>query len=191
MDTVSADQMLVRAQGPVWHQKQTKQGSVPQGLRGLDKEATWGKSCADGGIDGHGTFSMTPHQRPMVGICQWRPNSGHEATRRQQEVTTSAGLGSSIFMDSKADDQHLSFDLQNNHHLQRVTVPCKGMDTSESRKKMIRRMLTTNHKKDSKERSTPVEPRQGLVADIFTRERCWMRGEVNNRGRFAAMGLAV
>jgi len=31
---------------------------------------------------------------------------------------------------------------------------------------------------------------QGLMADLFARERCWMRGEANTRWRFAAMGIA-
>jgi hypothetical protein len=32
---------------------------------------------------------------------------------------------------------------------------------------------------------------QGIVKDIFDLERCWMRGEQNNRWLFAAMGLTI
>jgi hypothetical protein len=32
---------------------------------------------------------------------------------------------------------------------------------------------------------------QGLIKNIFELERCWMRGNENNRGLFAAMGVAV
>jgi hypothetical protein len=32
---------------------------------------------------------------------------------------------------------------------------------------------------------------QGLVKDIFELDRCWMRGNSNNRWIFAAMGLTV
>ena len=81
MKKVSADKMMVNANGPVWHQKQTQQGLMPQGWRGLDPEATWGTSWADGWAYGYGTFSLTPHRRPMVGICQWMPNAGHKATQ--------------------------------------------------------------------------------------------------------------
>jgi hypothetical protein len=38
---VSADTMMIPARGPVWHRKQQKQGIIPQGLTGLDTEATW------------------------------------------------------------------------------------------------------------------------------------------------------
>lgn len=65
------------------------------------------------------------------------------------------------------------------------------MDKSESRKNMISHMLTKKNLNDYKERSTTVEPMQGLVADIFELDRCWMRGDTNNRWSFAAMGIAV
>jgi hypothetical protein len=32
---------------------------------------------------------------------------------------------------------------------------------------------------------------QGIVKDIFDLDRCWMRGDENNRWLFAAMGLAI
>jgi hypothetical protein len=183
--------MMVKARGPVWHQKQKKQGIVPKGLQGLDKAATWGKSRADGWVYGHGTFSLTPHQVPIVGLFQWMSNAGNEAKRMEQEVIKYEGLIKKVCMDSKADDQALYFGLKKNYRIQLVTVPRKGMDTSESRKNMIKQMLTKKNKKDYKDRSTTVEPMQGLVANIFALERCWMRGEVSNRWLFAAMGVAV
>lgn len=128
------------ATGPVWHQQQKQQGLMPKGWRGLDREATWGTSRADGWIDGHGSFSLTPHRRPMVGIFQWRPNAGHEAKRMAQAIITDEGMGKKIFMDSQADDQHLYFRLKKDHRLQLVTVPRTGMDTSASRKKMRNHM---------------------------------------------------
>lgn len=182
---------MVKSRGPVWHQKQKKQGIIPKGLTGLDKEATWGKSCADGWIYGHGTFSLTPHKLPIVGIFQWMPNSGNEAKRMEIEIIKYENVIKKVFMDSKADDQKLYFKLKKNYHIQLVTVTRKGMDKSPLRKKMIKEMLTKKNKKDYKERSTTVEPMQGLVANIFELERCWMRGDVNNRWLFAAMGVAV
>ena len=48
MKQVSGDKMMVKAKGPVWHQKQKQPGIIPKGWRGLDREATWGTSHADG-----------------------------------------------------------------------------------------------------------------------------------------------
>jgi hypothetical protein len=183
--------MMVNARGPVWHQQQKKPGLVPTGLQGLDKAATWGQSRADGWVDGHGTFSLTAHQVPMVGLLQWMSKAGHEAQRLEQEVITSEGLSTKVCMDSKADDQALSVGLKHNDRIQLVTVPRQGLDTSAARNNMIKQLLTKQHKQADKDRATTVEPRQGLVATIFALERCWMRGEVSNRWLLAAMGVAV
>ena len=129
--------MMVKAKGPVWHKKQKDQGIVPKKLRGLDKEATWGKSRADGWVYGHGTFSLTPHEMPIVGVFQWMVNSGNEAKRMEAEVVHYAGIIKKIFMDSKADDQKLYFMLKEDHGMQLVTSPRRGMDKSTSRQKMI------------------------------------------------------
>jgi hypothetical protein len=183
--------MMVKCKGPVWHKRQKEQGLVPKRLRGLDKDGTWGKSQTDGWVYGHGTFSLTPHNLPIIGIFQWMPNSGNEAKRMEKEIVKYAGMIKKVFMDSKADDQKLYFGLKKNYKIRLVTSPRKGMDKSESRKKMIKEMLTKRNMKDYKERSVTVEPMQGLVADIFELDRCWMRGNVNNRWIFAAMGIAV
>lgn len=188
---VSADKMMVKAKGPVWHQKQKKQGIVPKGLRGLDKDGTWGKSQAKGWIYGHGTFMLTPLGIPIVGIFQWMPNSGNEAKRMEQEIVKYEGIARKVFMDSKADDCRMYFRLKDDHQIQLVTAPRKGMDKSIERKRMINDMLTERNKEDYKQRSTTVEPMQGLMDDMFELERCWMRGTVNNRWAFAAMGVAV
>jgi hypothetical protein len=130
--------MMIKCKGPVWHKKQKDRGIVPNKLRGLDKDGTWGKSQADGWIYGHGTFSLTPHNLPIVGIFQWMPNSGNEAKRMGKEIVKYAGLIKKVFMDSKADDQKLYFGLKENYKMRLVTAPRKGMDKSASRKKMIK-----------------------------------------------------
>lgn len=48
------DKSLFKAQGPVWHQSDRKAGRVPDKLRGLDKDATWGKSAYQGWVYGYG-----------------------------------------------------------------------------------------------------------------------------------------
>jgi hypothetical protein len=183
--------MMVKARGPVWHQKQKKQGIIPKGLRGIDKEAAWGKSKAKGWIYGHGTFMLTSYKIPIVGIFQWMRNSANEAKRMEQEIITYKNSVKKVFMDSKADDQKLYSRLKKDSKIQLITSPRKGMDKSESRKQYISDMLTNQNKKDYKKRSTTVEPMQGLVNNIFELERCWMRGDSNNRWLFAAMGIAV
>jgi hypothetical protein len=56
---------------------------------------------------------------------------------------------------------------------------------------MIAFMDKPKPKKIYRERSYKVEPMQGLVKGIFELDRCWMRGNSNNRWLFAAMGLTI
>lgn len=183
--------MMVKAKGPVWHKKQKSQGIVPEGLRGLDKEATWGRSGYDGWVYGHGSFCITSYDIPVVGVFKWMPNSGDEAKVMEVEVSRLEGVVKKVFMDSKADDQKLYGRLKHQRGIQLVTVPRKGMDKSESRKQMIQEMLTEQNKNDYRKRSTTVEPMQGVVKEVFELDSCWMRGGASNRWLFAAMGVAL
>lgn len=124
-------------------------------------------------------------------MFQWMPNSGHEAKRMEAEIALYPGRVRKVFMDSKADDCRLYFRLRQEYAIQLVTPPRRGKDKSALRRAMIRAMWTSRNRKEYKQRSVTVEPMQGLVAEIFELDRCWMRGAANNRWLFAAMGVAV
>lgn len=49
---VAADKSLIRARGPKWDQRDRTRGVVPDGLRGVDREAAWGYSEYDGWVYG-------------------------------------------------------------------------------------------------------------------------------------------
>lgn len=182
---------MVKTKGPVWHKKQRQQGIIPEGLRGLDQEATWSYSKADGWVFGHGTFCITTHETPVLGMFKWMPNSAHEAKRLEVEVTKFSPNLRTICMDSKADDQNLYFSLKEQHQLQLLTTQRRGKAKTAKRIKMNKEMAKPKHKKIYKQRSVTVEPMQALVKDIFDLDTCWMRLNVHNRWLFAAMGVAV
>ncbi len=48
------DKSLFKAQGPVWHQSDRQAGRIPEKLRHLDTDATWGKSGYHGWVYGYG-----------------------------------------------------------------------------------------------------------------------------------------
>lgn len=183
--------MMIRARGPVWHQKQKKQGIIPEGLRNLDREATWSYSKADGWIYGHGSFSLVSHDKPVLGLFIWMPNSGHEAKRLGTEIVEFTGLVKTVCMDSKADDQKLYFWLKEDLGIQLLTSPRKRFDKTPRRQQMIAELKTEENRHIYKKRSITVEPMQGLVKDLFDLDRCWMRGNASNRWLYAAMGVAV
>jgi hypothetical protein len=188
---VSADKMMNKAKGPVWHKNQKEHGIIPKGLRGVDKEATWCKSNADGWVYGHGTFSLTSHKHPVLGCYLWMRNSANEAKRMWLETARLKGRVDYIAMDSKADDSDLFREFQRQRKMNMITCCRPNMDKTAVRKKMIAFMKMPKQKKIYRERSYKVEPMQGLVKDIFELDRCWMRGDENNRWLIAAMGLTV
>lgn len=179
------------AKGPVWHKKQKEKGIIPEGLRGLDKEATWGKSNTDGWVYGHGSFSLTSHKVPFLGCFIWMKNSGNEAKRMWLEVSRHKGIIKYAAMDSKADDYALFTELRRQQKMNLVTSCRPNMLTSSHRKKMHKFMMRPKHRQIYKERAYKVEPMQGLVKDIFDLDRCWMRGNDSNRWLFAAMGITI
>ncbi len=52
-DVLVIDGSLFKARGPVWHQSARMQGRVPEKLRNLDQEASWGKSGYHGWVYGY------------------------------------------------------------------------------------------------------------------------------------------
>jgi hypothetical protein len=96
-----------------------------------------------------------------------------------------------IVMDSKADDYALFRELKRQRKMTLLTRCRDNMNKTPERQEMIKYMRLPENQKIIKERSTIVEPMQGLVKEIFELDRCWMRGDQNNRWLFAAMGLAV
>ena len=183
--------MMLKAKGPVWHKKQKEQNIIPKKLHGIDKEATWSKSKASGWVYGHGSFSIVTHGTPILGCFVWMTNSAHEAKRMYQEAGYYKNMLRYLAMDSKADDQSLWKNLKSEYNINLVTTCRTHMNKTIGRQKMIKAMQSLKRRKIYKERSYTVEPMQGLIKDIFELDRCWMRGDANNRWLFAAMGATI
>jgi hypothetical protein len=184
--------MMVKAKGgKVWHKKAKAANEVPEGLTGLDKEATWSYSNTDGWIYGHGTFCLTSHKKSVVGLFIWMPNSASEAKRLGAEIGAFANVLETVCMDSKADDEPLYTHLLKEHGIKLLTVPKKEMDKSERRQLMIAEQMKEENRAIYRQTGVTVEPMQGLIKDLFDLENCWMRGNRSNRWLFAAMGVAV
>jgi hypothetical protein len=127
----------------------------------------------------------------MLGAFKWRRNSGNEAKRMWLETGKLKGRVKTVLMDSKADDQALFREFQRQRGIRLLTTARKGADKSPGRQRMVKILNQRKNKKIYKQRRYTVEPLQGLLKDIFELERCWMRGNRNNRWLFAAMGVAV
>ena len=188
---ISADKMMNRAKGPQWHKKQKDKGIIPKNLRGIDKQATWCKSNADDWVYGHGSFCLTSHKVPLLGCFVWMRNSANEAKRLWLQTAPLKGKIDYVAMDSKADDYDLYREFSRQRKIKLVTYCREHMNKSEKRRQMIADMHQPLYQQIYKQRGYRVEPMQGIVKDIFDLNRCWMRGNDNNRWLFAAMGLAI
>jgi hypothetical protein len=127
----------------------------------------------------------------MLGAFKWMRNSGNEAKRMWLETGKLKGVITTVLMDSKADAKDLFFELRRQREMLLLTTSRKGADKSPARQRMVRVLKQRKNQRLYKQRSYTVEPLQGLIKDIFELERCWMRGNENNRWLFAAMGVAV
>lgn len=182
---------MVKSQGPVWHKKQKDIGVIPKNLRGIDRDGSWSFSMADRWVYGHGTFCITAHEIPVLGMFIHMKNSSNEAKVMGRKIRRFTGLVENVCMDSKADDMALEYSLKQFSKINLITSPRKGMNKTPGRKLFVKRMSSKKFRKIYRKRSVTVEPVQGLIANIFSLDKCWMRGEKNNRWIFAAMGIAV
>ena len=127
-------------------------------------------------------------ERPTL---MWLRNSANEAKRMWLETFHVKDEVDYIAMDSKADDASLFREFKRQRKMNLITSCRANMGKTTPRKKMIAFMSKPKHRKIYRERAYKVEPMQGLVKDIFELDRCWMRGDANNRWLFAAMGLTI
>jgi hypothetical protein len=188
---VSGDKMMHQALGPVGHAKQKAQGLVPKGWRGLDKEATWGKSYSDGWVYGPGSFCVVSHGPWVLGAFQYRRHSAPDAQRLWWETGPLRGVSETVMRDSKAADQALFAALQRQRGMTLLTTPRKHSAHTAERQHLIKVLKRPKNRRLRKQRGQTVEPMQGVVKDIFALERCWMRGQRHTRWLFAAMGVVV
>jgi hypothetical protein len=63
------DKSLFKAQGPVWHQSDRKAERIPEKLRHLDTDASWGKSGYQGWVYGYG-FHLTGNRAGFPKLAQ-------------------------------------------------------------------------------------------------------------------------
>jgi hypothetical protein len=163
MKVVSGDKMMNKAWGPVWHTKHRAQGIIPDGLRGLDQEATWGKSHSDGWVYGHGSFCLVSHDPCVLGAFKYMRNSANEAKRLWLETGHLRGIVRTVIMDGKADDQALFAEFQRQRGMTLLTTPRRNSDHTVERQQMIKILNRPMNRKLRRQRGQTVEPMHSKV----------------------------
>jgi hypothetical protein len=100
----SIDGRMYKSVGPLWHQKQRKQGVIPLGLRNVDEESKWSKSGYRGWIQGYRLVLETLiWSVPIPLYASWNTNDRFEgdifqaAIDEEQIVFVELMLGDSHF----------------------------------------------------------------------------------------------
>jgi hypothetical protein len=74
------DGRMYEAQGPAWHKKDRNNGLVPVGLRNVDTQSKWSKSCYRGWVQGYRLILQgLAFPEPVPIFAAWRPNNEGEA----------------------------------------------------------------------------------------------------------------
>jgi len=81
------DKSLFKAQGPVWHQSDRKEGRIPEKLRKLDTDVTWSKSAYHGWVNGY-AIHMTCNENAFPALVQVETASISESEVFDQKVET-------------------------------------------------------------------------------------------------------
>jgi hypothetical protein len=132
--------MMNKTKGPVLHKKHKNKGYIPNGLRGLDQQATWCESKAGVWFHGHGPFSSTSNKHSVFGCFVWMKNSTNEAKRMWLETFQIYDQLDYLAIDSKADDFDLFRYFKKQRNINLITWCRENMAMSLHRKKMVKFM---------------------------------------------------
>lgn len=65
---LSLDNRMFQAMGNLWHRRDQKKGTIPDGLRNIDRLAGWGKSAYRGWVFGHGLDVLTTTGKIVIPV---------------------------------------------------------------------------------------------------------------------------
>lgn len=147
--------------GPVWHKTDKQAGIIPEGLRGLDKEADWIQSTYHGWVYGykaHVTISTAPTTVRAV-LSAAVTGSACESHILQSHLDDLPPLVNRLLLDAGYDDGQLLADCAQ-HGLQ-VLVPLSkplGKSTSQERRDRAAYLASPEGKVRYQQRACSIEP---------------------------------
>lgn len=101
---VYQDKSFFNAKGPVWHHKDREANRVPEGLRNLDRDATWSKSGYHGWVYGYGLHTTTTAEGfPIMGIADTASVSEKAVLDRKKEKLLQRNIGYLVADDGYTD----------------------------------------------------------------------------------------
>jgi hypothetical protein len=206
---VAGDKSLVAARGPVWHQRQKTAGQRP---RGVDTEATWGRSDYDGWVYGYSYEVLIPtgkNQALWPLSASFDTGSCRESVSFRKKIPHLPSTTKTVACDKAYDSDELGEAIEWTPAGCRTgrRFLCPAIVRHNARKIPRKRWRRTVHRQLRKQRrqqreqflqsaegrrlyarrGCTIEPFNSWMKELFGLEdRVWHRGLDNNRTMFLA-----
>lgn len=168
--------------GPVWHKQAKAAGSLPEGLRGVDKEADWIQSTYHGWVYGykaHVSISVAPTTvRVVLGATV--TGSACESHVLQARVNHLPALVRTLLLDAGYDDADLIADCTQAgiEVLAPLSKPV-GKSTPQSRRDRAAYLASPQGKARYRQRACSIEPFFATIKDFFPLDPLPLQGKTN------------
>jgi len=210
--TVAVDKSLVSARGPLWHKKDRTAGRIPKGLRGVDRDSTWGYSEHHGWVQGYSYETVVTATKgstvfPLLASADVASTS--ECTSFASKIDPLPEATENVLADSGYDKnefgERIEYDSQERRTGRRFLCPpnprktrprgrsfrrklASGSSASRSpRQKRIAFYRSRRGQQLYARRGQTVEPFNDWFKTLFElEERVWHRGLDNNRTQLLA-----
>jgi len=174
---VATDSSLIKADGPVWHQEQKKEGIIPAGLRNLDREAEWGHSHYHGWIYGykvHGSCTASGSVHIFTDATVTKGNAADNMVYAQR-IEFIPALTEDVLADTGFDDGKLFRSLEEKGKHLYVPIGASA-STSPERLRWVARCQSEDGKRKYKLREVSIEPLFGYIKELFDLEQLHVKG---------------
>lgn len=178
--TAASDGSAFATPGPVWHKKDKEAGRVPEGLRGLDREADWIQSTYHGWVYGykaHVTTSVSPATVRVV-LDATVTGSACESHVLENRIDGLPPTIETLLLDAGYDDG----DLIDQCTQRGITVLAPlakpiGPSTSQSRRDRAAYLASDAGQAWYKQRGTSIEPFFATIKDLFDLDPLPVQGQ--------------
>ena len=168
--TAASDGSAVATPGPVWHKKDKEAGIVPEGLRGLDREADWIQSTYHGWVYGYKAHVTTSVSLTTVRVV-WDATvtgSACESHVLDNRIDTLPPTLETLLLDAGYDDG----DLMDRCAQRGMTVLAPlskpvGQSTPQARRDRAAYLASDAGQAWHKQRGTSIEPFFATIKALF------------------------
>ena len=168
--TAASDGSAFATPGPIWHKKDKDAGKVPEGLRGLDREADWIQSPYHGWVYGykaHVSISVSPATVRVV-LDATVTGSACESHVLQARLAQLPPTLDTLLLDAGYDDADLiAAAAQRDLSVLAPLAKPIGASTPETRRDRAAYLATPMGKSRYALRGTSIEPFFGTIKEFF------------------------